>query len=205
MHHLLVHHGAVELDSLSSAGSSSGRSRSSSPVLGSSKRASTGRLKVGPDGSVNLTPALLRDQGFIDAKLCALAERCDEPRYAADALVGIINFREGTGSIDLRSPGAEVLTSRRVTRMPIGLPRIGGGGGSTLVDGGILGSYAAGSPDRAAVVNLLYDARLHVEVKGPGLPVEVKRALLAEVFDDLLDQCVVDAVPTELLSTVLGR
>jgi hypothetical protein len=59
-----------------------------------------------------------------------------------------------------------VLTSRRVTRMPIALPRIGGGGGSTLVDGGILGSYAAGSPNRPAVVDLFYDARLHVEVKG---------------------------------------
>jgi hypothetical protein len=35
--------------------------------------------------------------------------------------------------------------------------------------------------------------------------VQVKRALFAEAFDDLLDQCVVDAVPTELLSTVLGR
>ena len=73
------------------------------------------------------------------------------------------------------------------------------------MDGGILGSYAAGSPDRPAVVILLYDARLHVEVKGPGLPVEVKRALFAEAFDDLLDRWVVDAVPTELLSTVLGR
>ena len=95
--------------------------------------------------------------------------------------------------------------SRRVTRMPLALPRVGGGGKSTIVDGGILGSYAAGSPDRPAVVILLYDARLHVEVKGPGLPVEVKRALFAEAFDDLLDRWVVDAVPTELLSTVLGR
>ena len=56
------------------------------------------------------------------------------------------------------------------------------------MDGGILGSYAAGSPDRPAVVILLYAARVHVEVKGPGLPVEVKRALFAEAFDDLLDQ-----------------
>lgn len=78
--------------------------------------------------------------------------------------------------------------SRRVTRMPLALPRVGGGGKITIVDGGILGSYAAGSPDRPAAVILLYDARLHVEVKGPGLPVEVKRALFAEAFDDLLDQ-----------------
>ncbi len=204
VHRLLVHHGAVELDSLSSAGSSSGRSRSSSPVLGSSERASTGRLKDGPDGSVNLTPALLRDQGFIDTKLCALLERCDEPLCCRHSR-GHHHFSRGDRQHRLGSPGAEVLTSRRVTRMPIALPRIGCGGGSTLVDGGILGSYAVGSPDRPAVVNLLYDARLHVEVKGPGLPVEVKWALFAETFDDLLDQCVVDVVPTELLSTVLGR
>jgi len=206
VHRLLVHYGAVKLDSSSSAESSSDQTRSPSPVLATSKRANTGRLKVGPDGSVSLTPALLRDQGFIDAKLCALAEKCDDRRYAADALVGMIIFREGTGIIDLRSPGAEVLTSRRVTRMPIALPRVGGGGGgNTLVDGGILGSYAAGSPERPAVVNLLYEARVRVEVNGPGLPVEVRRSLFAEAFDDLLDQCVVDAVPTELLSTVLSR
>jgi hypothetical protein len=90
--------------------------------MGSSRRADTGRLKVGPNGAVDLTPVLLRDLGFIDHKLCTLAEKCDNPRYAADALVGIIVFREGTGSIDLRSPACEVLTSRRVARTPVALP-----------------------------------------------------------------------------------
>ena len=95
---LLEHHATVEIDSVSSAS----MSRSPSPSMGSSRRADAGRLKVGPNGAVDLTPALLRDLGFIDHKLCALAEKCDNPRYAADALVGIIIFREGTGSIDLR-------------------------------------------------------------------------------------------------------
>ena len=94
---LLEHHATVEIDSVSSAS----MSRSPSPSMGS-RRADAGRLKVGPTGAVDLTPALLRDLGFIDHKLCALAEKCDNPRYAADALVGIIIFREGTGSIDLR-------------------------------------------------------------------------------------------------------
>jgi hypothetical protein len=199
---LIEHHATVEIDSMSSAS----MSRSPSPLMGSSRRADTGRLKVGPNGAVDLTPALLRDLGFIDHKLCALAEKCDNPRSAADALVGIIVFREGTGSIDLRSPASEVLTSRRVARTPVALPQSGGGGGGcALVSGGILGSYAAGCPDRPQVITLLHEARVHVEVKGPGLPLEVKRALFAEAFDDLLDQCVVDAVPAELLSTVLSR
>ena len=199
---LIEHHATVEIDSMSSASVS----RSPSPLMGSSRRADTGRLKVGPNGAVDLTPALLRDLGFIDHNLCALAEKCDHPRSAADALVGIIVFREGTGSIDLRSPASEVLTSRRVARTPVALPQSGGGGGGcALVSGGILGSYAAGCPDRPQVITLLHEARVHVEVKGPGLPLEVKRALFAEAFDDLLDQCVVDAVPAELLSTVLSR
>jgi hypothetical protein len=209
---LLEYHGTMEIDSLSSKFcfcKNNKRmiimSRSPSPVMGSSKRDDTGRLKVGPNGSVNLTPSLLRDLGFIDQNLCALAEKCDNPRYAADALVGIIIFREGTGSIDLRSPGSEMLTSRRVTRTPITLPRSGGSGGDFLVSGGILGSYAAGCPDRPQVINLLHHALVHVEVKGPGFPLEVNRALFAEAFDYLLDHCVVNAVPAELLSTVLSR
>lgn len=83
VHRLLVHYGAVKLDSWSSAESSSNQSRSPSPVLATSKRATTGCLKVGPDGFVSLTPALLRDQGFNDAKLCALAEKCDFARGPA--------------------------------------------------------------------------------------------------------------------------
>ncbi len=96
----------------------------------------------------------------------------------------IIIFREGTGSIDLRSPGAEVLTSRRVTLMPFALPRIGGGGGITLVDGGILGSYAAGSLIGLQLSTCSTTHACTWRSRGPGLPVQVKRALFAEAFDD---------------------
>jgi hypothetical protein len=172
-------------------------SHSPSLILTGNNRKGSGKIKVGPDGSVSLTQTLLHDLGFVKDVLCAIAGKCncDSPQAsdADDVLLSMIIFHDGKIDIDLRTPADTPLTSRRDSHLPVALPS-GPGESSTIKDGGIMGSYAGGSPGRHAVVDMFYDDRMRVEVHGPGLPRVAEWALFAGAFDDLLDRCVVAAV-----------